>query len=148
VVVVGGLVGGVVVGGTVVGGAVVGVAVVGGVVVGEGDVPGVDLVTDGTVVGDEVPLPELLPALVPDGDVVVGLVLGLVFVFVLVLVLVPVPVPVPVLVPVPAPPVELALDADLTADDFPSESTANQSFSTPCPASWPFFVSLTKWYSA
>jgi hypothetical protein len=131
VVVVGGLVGGVVVGATVVGGAVVGVAVVGGVVVGEGDVAGVDLVTDGTVVWDEVELLLLLlPDLVADGEVVVGLVL------------------VPVLVPVPAPPVEVALDAGLTADDFPSESTANHSFSTPCPVSWPFFVSLTKWYSA
>ena len=129
-VVVGGLVGGVVVGATVVGGAVVGVAVVGGVVVGEGDVAGVDLVTDGTVVWDEVELLLLLPDLVADGEVVVGLVL------------------VPVLVPVPAPPVEVALDAGLTADDFPSESTANHSFSTPCPVSWPFFVSLTKWYSA
>jgi hypothetical protein len=129
VVVVGGLVGGVVVGGTVGGGAVVGVVVVGGVVVGEGDVAGVDLVTDGTVVGDEVEL-LLLPALVAEGEVVVGLVL------------------VPALVPVPAPPVEVALDAGLTADDFPSESTANHSFSTPCPVSWPFFVSLTKWYSA
>jgi hypothetical protein len=132
VVVVGGLVGGVVVGGTVVGGAVVGMAVV-GVVVGEGDVAGVDLVTDGTVVADEV---ELLPALVVDGEVVVGLVL------------VPALVLVPVLVPVPAPPVEVALDAGVTADDFPSDSTANHSFSTPCPVSWPFFVSLTKWYSA
>jgi hypothetical protein len=129
VVVVGGLVGGVVVGATVVGGAVVGGAVVGVAVVGEGDVAGVDLVTDGTVVWDEVEL-LLLPDLVADGEVVVGLVL------------------VPVLVPVPAPPVEVALDAGLTADDFPSESTANHSFSTPCPVSWPFFVSLTKWYSA
>lgn len=127
--VVGGLVGGVVVGGTVVGGAVVGVAVVGGVVVGEGDVAGVDLVTGGTVVADEVEL-LLPPALVAEGEVVVGLVL------------------VPPLVPVPAPPVEVALDAGLTADDFPSESTANHAFSTPCPVSWPFFVSLTKWYSA
>jgi hypothetical protein len=105
---------------------VVGVAVFGVAVVGVGDVAGGDLVTDGMVVGDEVE--PLLPALVADGDVVLGLV--------------------PALVPVPAPPVEVALDAGLAADDFPSESTANQSFSTPCPVSWPFFVSLTKWYSA
>jgi hypothetical protein len=128
VVVVGGLVGGVVVGGTVVGGAVVGVGVVGGVLVGEGDVAGGDLLTDGTVVGDEAEL--VPPALVVDGDVVVGLVLVL------------------VLVLVPAPPVEVAPAAGLTADDFPSESTANHSFSTPCPAAWPFLVSLTKRYSA
>lgn len=126
-VVVGGLVGGVV-GGTVVGGAVVGVGVDGGAVVGEGVVAGGDLVTEGTVVGDEVEL--VPPALVADGDVVVGLVL------------------VPALVPVPAPPAVPVLCADLTADDFPSESTANQSFSTPCPVASPFLVSLTKWYSA
>jgi hypothetical protein len=119
VVVVGGLVGGVVVGGTVVGGAVGGVGVV-GEVVGEGDVAGVDLETDGTVVGDELELAP--PALVPDGVVV-----GLVF------------------VPVPAPPAEVALGAGLTAEDFPSDSTAYQSLSTPCPVASPFFVSLTKW---
>ena len=129
-VVVGGLVGGVVVGGTVVGGAVVGVAVV-GVVVGEGDVAGVDLVTDGTVVGDEVELPEPLPALVPDGDVVVGLVLVT-----------------RTRARSRATAGTRARCQALTADDFPSESTANHSFSTPCPVSWPFFVSLTKWYSA
>lgn len=28
------------------------------------------------------------------------------------------------------------------ADDFPLESTANQSFSTPCPLAWPLFLSL------
>jgi hypothetical protein len=121
VVVVGGLVGGVVVGGTVVGGAVVG-----GAVVGEGDVAGGDLVTDGTVVGGEVVLvPTALEAV---GDVVLVLVL--------------------VLVLVAPPPAGVARSPDVTADDFPSERTANHSFSTPWPVASPFFVSLTKWYSA
>jgi hypothetical protein len=121
VVVVGGLVGGV-----VVGGAVVGAALVEGVVVDGGDGAGTDLVTGGAVVGDEdVPFAGVLVAV---GDVVLVLV--------------------PELALVAAPPVEAALDAALTADDFPSERTANQAFSTPCPVASPFLASLTKRYSA
>ncbi len=126
--VVGGLVGGVVVGGAVVGGAVVGGAVVGWV-----DVAGGDLVTGGAVVGEGavLRLPGVFVAL---GDVVfvpgtvavlgLGLELGA------------------------APPVEVGVEADLDADDFPLERTANHSFATPCPVASPFLESLTKRYSA
>ena len=122
-------------------GGLVGAVVAGGEVVGGGDLAGGDVVTTGVVVGDEreLPLPVDLGAV---GDVVLGLVLGLAPVAE------PVAKPVPELAPVLAPPVEVALDTGLTADDFPSESTANHSFSTPCPVAWPFFVSRTKWYSA
>ena len=124
-VVVGGLVGGVVVGGTVAGGVVAGGAVAGG------DVTGGDLAADGAVVGDEVGLP-LAGVFVVVGAVVPVLGLEL-------------EVGVEA-----APPVELdaGAGADLGADDFPLERTANQSCSTPCPLASPFLVSLTKRYSA
>ena len=124
-VVVGGFVGGVVVGGAVVGVAVVGVAVVGVAVVGGVDVTGGDLATVGAFVGEGVVLP-LAGVLVAGGDVVV----------------------VPVLELGVAPPVEVGVDADFGADDFPLERTANHSFSTPCPVASPPLESLTKWYSA
>ena len=128
--VVGGLVGGVVVGGAVVGGAVVAGAVVGGV-----DGAAGDLATGGTVVGEGavLPLPGVFAAL---GDVV--FVPGAVLVLVLGL----------GLELGAAPPVEVGVAADLDADDFPLERTANHSFATPCPAASPFLESLTKWYSA
>jgi hypothetical protein len=39
---------------------------------------------------------------------------------------------------------EDGVETEAGAEDFPLESTTNQSFSTPCPPAWPFFVSLTK----
>ena len=38
--------------------------------------------------------------------------------------------------------VEVVVGGATGADDFPLERTANQSFSTPCPLAWPFFLSL------
>jgi hypothetical protein len=43
--------------------------------------------------------------------------------------------------------VEFGVLAEIKADDLPLESTANQSFPTPCPAALPF-LSLTKVYRA
>ena len=119
-VVVGGLVGGVVVGGAVVGGTVDGGAVDGGV-----DVTGGDLATVGAFVGEGVVVP-LAGVFVAGGDVVV----------------------VPVLELGVVPPVEVGVDADFGADDFPLERTANHAPSTPCPVASPPLESLTKWYSA
>jgi hypothetical protein len=104
----------------VVGGAVVGGAVVGGVVVGGGDVTGVDLETGGIVVEVEAaPLPEEVV-----GDAGVVGVAGAVVV-------------------VPPVPDDGEVEVDFAADDFPSERTANQALSTPCPLASPFLVSLT-----
>jgi hypothetical protein len=109
----------VVVGGAVVGGAVVGGAVVGGAVVGGGDVTGVDLVTGGAVVEVELAAP------VPMAVVGIADVAGVVGVV------------------APAPE-DGVVEVDFGADDFPSERTANQALSTPCPVASPFLVSLTK----
>ena len=126
---VGGLVGGVVVGGAVVGGVVVGGAFVGGDVAG-GEVAGGDLVEGAVVGGDDVPLPGVFVAA---GDVVA---------------VAEPPSPAPALpalpaLPLPPPPVVVDVGAGTDADDFPLERTANQSFSTPCPAASPFLASLT-----
>jgi hypothetical protein len=44
-----------------------------------------------------------------------------------------------------SPPVagEDVVSAAADGDDLPLDRTANQSFSTPCPLAWPFFLSLT-----
>ncbi len=116
----------VVVGGCVV--VVVGGGAVVGVVVG---VEGVDGEVDG-VTGAVVPFVDEGDVVDVDGDFAGVLVVG---------------VGVGVRVGVPLPPAVVGEDvvgAATDADDLPLDSTANQSFSTPCPLAWPFSLSLTK----
>jgi hypothetical protein len=105
-----------VVGGAVVGGAVVGGAVVGGAVVGGAVVGGADVTGVDLETGGAVVEVEAAP--VPED--VVGVVV------------------------VPPAPEDGEVEVDFGADDFPSERTANQELSTPCPLASPFLVSLTK----
>jgi hypothetical protein len=102
----------------VVGGAVVGGAVVGGAVAGGDVVTGVDLVTGGAVVEVELAAPVPIDVVGAAGIGVAG-------------------------VAAPDPEGDV-VEVDFGADDFPSERTANQALSTPCPVASPFLVSLTK----